>query len=144
MRRTNKVDGRKPGRPSNMARAVFGERLRTLMEERGLSAEETARRIRERLPKERLSSSDVEEFRQGRALPHLRHLDALSLALGIVPQDRLGRATDSDTAPESQPHSEPTGRVLLETHGDVARLDLEIVVTWDVALAILQLVRGHG
>ena len=110
MGRTNKVDGRKPGRPSNMARAVFGERLRTLMEERGLSAEETARRIRERLPKERLSSSDVEEFRQGRALPHLRHLDALSLALGIVPQDLLGRATDSDTAPNhSRIPSRPAG-----------------------------------
>jgi transcriptional regulator with XRE-family HTH domain len=142
MGRANEDDRRKPGRPTNRARAAFGERLRTLMEERGLSAEETARRIKERLPKERLSSSDVEEFRQGRALPHLRHLDALSLALGIVPQGLLGPATGADSAPEPPP--QPTGRVLLEARGEVARLDLEVVVTWDVALAILQLVRGHG
>ena len=146
MGRTYRVAGRKPGRPTNLARAAFGERLRTLMEERGLSVEETARRIKARLPKERLSSSDVEQFRQGQAWPRKRLFVALSVALGVEPHELLGQpAVGQQSTPAREPphpgsEAKPPGKLLLEDRGETVRLHVEMAMSWEMALRILELV----
>jgi transcriptional regulator with XRE-family HTH domain len=88
---------------SDASKAAFAQRLRSVIDERGLTVAETARRMRTHLPKgESISVVGVLHYLSGRSLPRLRYLDALSLALNVdnselVPdlvlvfdEDRLG------------------------------------------------------
>jgi transcriptional regulator with XRE-family HTH domain len=66
------------------SKAAFGQRLRSAIDERGLTVAETARRMRTHLPKgESISIVGVLHYLNGRSLPRLRYLDALSLTLGV-------------------------------------------------------------
>ena len=71
---------------------AFARRLRAIMEERGLTAGETARRMREHLGGDaKFTPANISHYRLGRSLPRPRYLDALSFVLG-------GRGTNCSPA----------------------------------------------
>lgn len=124
------------------------------MAERGLSSKETARRVREQLPGEKFSPAHVAVYRQGRAIPRPRYLDALSLALGVEPADLVRPPEAADPPPPTiLPSEGDTGQgaetpassrvmIQLKDSGPLVRIDLSMDVPWDAALAILKLLRG--
>ena len=64
---------------------VFARRLKAAMQERGLTANETARRVREALGEgAKFTPANISHYRQGRSLPRPRYLAALSRALGVT------------------------------------------------------------
>src|SRR5829696_7918120 len=98
MRRSRETKVLGPFGAGDLARAAFADRVRTIMEDRGLSVTETARRVRQYLPEgESISQASISHYRTGRAIPRLRYLDALSLALG-VPKSELISAWDTNAS----------------------------------------------
>jgi transcriptional regulator with XRE-family HTH domain len=163
-RGTRSVRGGVGGDP---ARAAFAHRVRAIMEDRGLSVTETARRVRQYLPEgESISQASISHYRTGRAVPRLRYLDALSLALGVTKSelmdlDRDGKAampgSRSATAPRRASPIEPgqngspqctaatpDGSVHFVDLGDRMRLRVDHVVPWSTGLQILQILRGSN
>src|SRR5215212_10923621 len=124
-------------RVSPPARAAFQDRLRALMDERGLSIAETARRASEHLPDgEELSRAALRHYLRGRSLPRMRSLDALALGLGVEKSELIGHFGDADHV---------RGTVRVEDFGGEAHLWVKQRVPWPLALEILRLlgVEGH-
>ena len=96
---------------------VFARRLKAAMDERGWTANETARRVREELGEgAKFTPANISHYRQGRSLPRPRYLEALSRALGVDKGELLTEASparDGDrqqhTPPSSAPIELPTG-----------------------------------
>ena len=151
------------------ARAAFADRVRTIMQDQGLSVTETARRVRQHLPEgESISQASISHYRTGRAVPSLRYLDALSLALGVPKSELMSiwDAGDSEGqsqkkgAAESQPHMQPSparamsprgaqasasdGCVHFVDLGDKMRLRVDQVLPWSTGLQILEILRGSS
>jgi len=122
------------------------------MNERGLTATETARRMSEHLPDGKtVSLATISHYRTGRAIPRLDKLDALSRALEVE-QSELISLSDSP-APQSAPdpiapirdntglalatRSEAVGHIGIEDFGDEVHLRIDQRVSWAVALKIL-------
>jgi transcriptional regulator with XRE-family HTH domain len=155
------------------ARAAFADRVRAIMEDRGLSVMETARRVRQYLPEgESISQASISHYRTGRALPRLRHLDALSLALGVSKSELINSLDANGNArlssgpvkapavaepaagskadqPENGPISgksdpSPDGCLQFIDLGDRMRLRIDQVLPWSTGLQILQILRGSG
>jgi transcriptional regulator with XRE-family HTH domain len=152
-------------------KAAFASRLRAIMEARGLTAAETARRMSEHLPEgETISRASLSHYRTGRSMPLMRYLDALSLALGVDKSDLLAPAgkdeipgrnqslelTESAEPPRKQawmgaPGNEnaAAGRSpevtkplgIIEDFGDEVHLRIDQRVPWDVALKILEMLK---
>ena len=148
------------------AAADFAHRLRALMDDRGWSLQETARRGQAHLPEgESISRASISRYRTGRAVPRLRHLQALSLALG-VPKSELMSFWEKDggTSPPAQDQPEripaPGGRgsagavdpqvgssggfVQFVDLGDKMHLLVDQVVPWPTGLKILKILRGSS
>ena len=148
-------------------KAAFASRLRELMDERGLSSSETARRMRDHLPEgASVSRASLSHYRSGRAMPRLRHLEALSLALGVETSELLVPPAPESGARERAPvpalqHPEtrdvpaaeagarrppeamtPLG--IIEDFGDEVHLRIDQRVPWDVALKILRALKAPG
>ena len=71
-------------RVSASAKAAFARRLAALMDERGLSGAEAARRMREYLPERaRVSKANLWQYLHGKVMPSPQYLDALCSALGV-------------------------------------------------------------
>jgi transcriptional regulator with XRE-family HTH domain len=136
------------------AKAAFAARLRSIMEERGLSVGETARRLVEQLREgEALSRATVLHYLSGRSMPRLRYLDALSAALDVPTCDlvpHLGWPTHDprNTHPAfrgdrasgdggAYRHSGLT----IDDLGSEVHLRIEQRVPWPVALEILSLLK---
>jgi transcriptional regulator with XRE-family HTH domain len=69
---------------SDASKVAFAQRLRSALDERGLTVAETTRRMRAHLPKgESISAVGMLHYLSGRSMPRLRYLDALSLALRV-------------------------------------------------------------
>jgi transcriptional regulator with XRE-family HTH domain len=69
---------------SDASKAAFAQRLRSVIDERSLTVAETTRRMRTHLPKgESISVVGMLHYLNGRSLPRLRYLDALSLTLRV-------------------------------------------------------------
>lgn len=148
-------------------RAAFAHRLRTLMEDRGWSVHETARRVKEHLPEgESISQASISRYRTGRAVPRLGHLQALSLALG-VPKSELMSASEEDEgaglpaqdtpaqmrrrrwaaadrghAADERQVGQLEGFVQFVDLGDKMHLVVDQVVPWSTGLKILKILRG--
>jgi len=144
---------------SKAEKAHFAERLKAVMDERGLTIAETARRLRQQLPEgEGFDDTNLIHYRQGRSIPRPAHLDALSRALGVRVSDLVGaeerrpvtaeRAalapaarTESTQLSVSRLMSEMTGLrspiQAIEDHGDNVLIRFEQLVPWSVALEIL-------
>ena len=150
-------------------KAAFATRLCSLMDERGLTAAETVRRMKEHLPEgESISHGSLSHYRRGRAIPRLRHLDALSLVLGVnkseliaAPQPEQPTAVEPTTLQRSKGNkqearmepaagdiisivpAEVTQRIIIEDHGEEAYLKIEQRMSWDVALRILDALKRN-
>lgn len=148
-------------------RPQFSERLRTIMEERGLTVTEVADRMRRHLHGENFATSNLSHYRQGRSIPRDGHLKALILALGVRPGELLSGG-DRSPAPVSsmgellavaasagspsgtpiesgEPCAQSLARHLtLEDHGSEVRIQIDQRVPWDVALKILQTLKGSS
>jgi transcriptional regulator with XRE-family HTH domain len=146
---------------ADAAKEAFAARLRSIMSKRGLTAAETARRMRDHLPDGgRASRATVSHYRAARALPRLRYLDALSLALGVDRSELLPTLNADDSAgasdarreigPREAPaSSEATAPELhsarlcsIEDHGDEVHLQVNQRVSWEVALTILSALKA--
>ena len=147
------------------AEAAFAHRLRALMDDRGWSLHETARRVQAHLPEgESISRASISRYRTGRAVPRLRHLQALSLALG-VPKSELMSVWEKDggTSPtQDQPQrlrasggrgpagagdqqvGSSGGLVQFVDLGDKMHLLVDQVVPWPTGLKILKILRGSS
>jgi transcriptional regulator with XRE-family HTH domain len=68
-------------------RKKLSERLRTLMDEKGLSVARAARLVQERLPNGAFNSANISHYRAGRSLPRPDVLRALSAVLNVDPED---------------------------------------------------------
>jgi transcriptional regulator with XRE-family HTH domain len=166
MGRSRGTRGVGPFGAGDPARSAFADRVRTIMQDRGLSVTETARRVRQYLPAgESISQASISHYRTGRALPRLRYLDALSLALGVPKSELIStwsegpgssprKATDAavePTTPEAESTASPGGPAVRSegcVHfvdlGDRMRLRIDQVLPWSTGLQILQILRGSG
>src|SRR5277367_1235479 len=68
-------------------RKKLSERLRALMDEKGLSVARAARLVQERLPNGAFNSANISHYRAGRSLPRPDVLRALSAVLNVDPED---------------------------------------------------------
>jgi transcriptional regulator with XRE-family HTH domain len=68
-------------------RKKLSERLRALMDEKGLSVARAARMVQERLPDGSFNSANISHYRAGRSLPRPDVLRALSAVLDVDPED---------------------------------------------------------
>lgn len=156
----------KPRRPSvsKADKLLFSERLKTLMQERGLTIAETARRVRRHLGEgEGFDDTNLIHYRQARSVPRPAHLDALSKALGVRPADLLGDAMPPPgeaREPRSIARSVASGLRIIQTsggngeaqspiqaiedHGEKVLLRFEQLVPWSVALQILHALKDGG
>lgn len=131
MKRSRRADN-----PPKTVKAAFAKRLRAIMEERGVSGAETIRRMQEHLPDGgSIARSCLSHYRAGRTVPRLRHLDALSLALGVEKSQLL---------PELHPANGEKEFLTLHQIGDEVQLQVRQRVSWETAAQILAILKGNG
>lgn len=102
--RQSRTSSRRRG--SRQRAHAFATRLTSVMQERGLTNVETAKRMREHLPEgEGFSPANISHYRSGRSVPRSSHLEALSQALGIKPSDLVTEELPDEmkAAAESRP-----------------------------------------
>jgi transcriptional regulator with XRE-family HTH domain len=68
-------------------RKRLSERLRALMEEKGLSVATAARLVQQQLPGGSFNSANISHYRAGRSLPRPDVLRALSAVLNVEPEE---------------------------------------------------------
>ncbi|HEX2135196.1 MAG TPA: helix-turn-helix domain-containing protein [Microvirga sp.] len=156
----------KPGQKTD-----FADRLKAAIERKGWSMSETARRASNFLSEgDKFGRAHVWHYVQGRALPRVRYLEALSLALDVKPDELMplepGRngngsssALSSATAsseergrrPSPDKHApaaaspQTSGMVHVRDYGDgTALLEVSERVPWDVALSVLQILKRNS
>jgi transcriptional regulator with XRE-family HTH domain len=146
-------------------KADFADRLKAAIQRKGWSMSETARQAASFLgDKEKFGRAHVWHYVQGRAVPQFKYLEALSLALEVSPAElmpadllaeRVGPLDNIETTnPDEQSvdrrplshekSSEPeSGLVHVRDYGDgTALLEVSQRVSWDNALAILQILKA--
>jgi transcriptional regulator with XRE-family HTH domain len=149
---------------SKVAKAAFAGRLRSIMDEQGLTVGETARRFVQQLPEgEAVSRASLLHYLSGRSMPRLRYLDALCAALGVstcqlVPdldspqrdQEVISEIIAETTSREEEAQGHPASRdrlghrdagLSMEDFGSEVHLRIEQRVPWTVALEILRLLK---
>jgi transcriptional regulator with XRE-family HTH domain len=155
---------------TDVTKQQFSTRLRKIMDEKGLSSNEIADRMREHLSEgESFATSNLSHYRQGRSVPRPKYLAALSAALGVNASDLLPGGVQGLTedgvpskpvAPRSRrgggarrrgaasvpaaPRTELAAEVdhgasmiFMEDKGNMVHLKFDQLVSWDVALTIL-------
>jgi transcriptional regulator with XRE-family HTH domain len=137
-------------------KADFADRLRTAIERKGWSMSETARRASLFLGEdEKFGRAHVWQYVQGKSLPRLKYLEALSSALQVkmdelVPPDILpGYSLEEQASNRSAAPEQPSGQrgefVHVRDYGDgSALLEIHQRVSWETALAILQTLKASS
>jgi transcriptional regulator with XRE-family HTH domain len=149
-------------------KADFAERLKAAIERKGWSMSETARRASSFLGEgEKFGRAHIWHYVQGRALPRFRYLEALSLALNVRPDELMpvdltrdgdgssregaagGQISIERRAVERPPHAAGAapspGMVHVRDYGDgTALLEISERVPWDMALAVLQILKKNA
>ena len=134
---------------------AFGRRLRAIMEERGLTAGETARRMREHLGGgAKFTPANISHYRLGRSLPRPRYLDALSAVLGIDKEELLsdgqahqkGGPTERERSSEAPSHDgrEAPPSLNIVDRGGSVWLQINQQLPWPVAIQILHALKGEA
>jgi transcriptional regulator with XRE-family HTH domain len=86
--------------PEPSRKALFSERLRTMMAEKKLSVSELARLIQQHMPDEKFNSVNISHYRSGRSFPRPRIMRALNLALGENIDTALPEASSKTQIPD--------------------------------------------
>jgi len=92
------IDASVTSEPSR--KALFSERLRTMMAEKKLSVSELAKLIQQHMPDEKFNSVNISHYRSGRSFPRPRILRALNLALGENIDTALPQASSKTDSPD--------------------------------------------
>jgi transcriptional regulator with XRE-family HTH domain len=130
---------------------VFARRLKAAMDERGWTANETARRVREALGEgAKFTPANISHYRQGRSLPRPRYLEALSRAFGVNKDELLTEASPArdgnrqQHTPSSAPIELPDGSPSfhIEDRGGNAWLQINQQLPWPTAIKILEVLKG--
>jgi transcriptional regulator with XRE-family HTH domain len=139
-------------------KADFAERLKGAMERKGWTMSQTARQASTYLgDDEKFGRAHVWGYVQGRSLPKLRYLEALSLALEVAPDELVPPESETTRAARelASPHErfslasadnhsakQPNEMIHLRDQGDgTARLEIAQRVPWETAIEILKLLR---
>jgi transcriptional regulator with XRE-family HTH domain len=135
----------------------FGSRLQDAIRERGWTAGETAKRVREQLGEgARFTPANISHYTRGRSIPRVRYLDALSAVLGIDKRELMGqdnspiqvnsqRKQAIDGEHQHEPLVGPSTApppFHLEDRGSEVWLQINQQVPWSVALKLLQALKS--
>ena len=122
------------------------------MEERGWTANETARRVREALGEgAKFPPANISHYRQGRSLPRPRYLGRIKPALGLTKGELLSDASPArggdsqqhapaSSAPIELPEGSPSFHI--EDRGGKAWLQINQQLPWPTAIKILAVLKG--
>ena len=150
----------------------FADRLKAAIERKGWSMSETARRASSFLSEgDKFGRAHVWHYVQGRALPRVRYLEALSLALDVKPDELMpleatrdgnvsspnglssapalaaerGRRPAGDKQAPTAASPSSAGMVHVRDYGDgTVLLEVSERVPWDIALAVLQILKKNS
>jgi transcriptional regulator with XRE-family HTH domain len=139
-------------------KADFADRLRTAIERKGWSMSETARRASMFLgDDDKFGRAHVWQYVQGKSLPRLKYLEALSAALQVkvdelVPADILPAYSNGEQqlqaarpAVDQLPSGQRNEFVHVRDYGDgSALLEIHQRVSWETALAVLQVLKSSS
>jgi transcriptional regulator with XRE-family HTH domain len=168
--RTAMLTSQTHGLPVNTSnegkKALFAERLRAVMAEKGLSVSSLAKLVQNELPGETFNPVNISHYRAGRSMPRPRILRALTQALGasfadITPAlaDDAFRAPPAIAADELRVSIDPAmdsdlallaggdGGVIPSFHledlaGGEAWLQINQRLSWSTVIKILQALKG--
>jgi len=136
---------------ANLSNFLQGLRL-----ERGLTAPEMAKRVREQVGGgSKFARVNIFNYLHGHNFPSPRHLDALSAVLGVDKKELIGPILPAQEIKESRravvagefnqqtaaAHVEPT--VHLVDRGNEVWLQINQSVSWPLALKVLQVLKGE-
>lgn len=146
----------------------LSERLRALMDERGLSVVAAAKQVLQRLPGGSFNTANISHYRAGRSLPRPAVLKALSAVLDVDPEDLApsqaneavtlaildddnhgevvgGASQDdppSDAANGLSLHAIPEFHIM-DLPGGEALLQINQRLAWPTVIRILQALKGE-
>ena len=146
---------------------ALSERLRTLMDKKGLTVAQAAKLVQERLPGSSFNSANISHYRAGRSLPRPSVIKALSAVLEVDPEDlvpsqasdvaapaefkseNMTRVADGSTrasppvsAPEGSPFNSIPEFQIAELPGGEALLQINQRLPWSTVIKILQALKG--
>lgn len=120
---------------------TFADILANAIEQKGWSQAETAREVTRYLPEgEQFSPVNLHHYLQGRSLPRAKYREALAKALDLDDPPRTGPVPRRRRARPSAEGPSPTIRLQDMQEGQ-ARLQVDQVVPWAVALQVLELLQ---
>jgi transcriptional regulator with XRE-family HTH domain len=143
--------------PRASLKADFADRLRSAIERKGWTMSETARRASHFLGDgDKFGRAHVWHYVQGKALPRVRYLEALSQALEMKPDELLPAEMGGDPGPRSEAsasaasgaHREGSGEtaesmVHVRDYGDgTALLEVSQRVSWETAITVLRMLKA--
>jgi transcriptional regulator with XRE-family HTH domain len=147
--------------PRASLKADFADRLRTAIERKGWTMSETARRASHYLNEgDKFGRAHVWHYVQGKALPRMKYLEALSLALEMRPDELMpgeagieaaehvmrenaGGATATRASREAAAGESADGMVHVRDYGDgTALLEVSQRVSWETAIAVLRMLKA--
>jgi transcriptional regulator with XRE-family HTH domain len=168
--RSRRASSSRPAPAPATPKAIFANRLRSLMDSHGLTVAETVRRANEHMPKGKsLSKASVSQYRSGRSVPRQPSLDALGAALGVRPSDLLGSSqkpakagparrasaelrdrviakgrTGPSRADVVRAESSPQDRLAIEDCGEEVHIRFDQRVPWSVAVRIFEALKTRN
>ena len=155
---------------SDQQKQILSERLRALMDAKGLTVTAVSKLMIEKLEGETFNSANISHYRAGRSLPRPRILKALSEVLGVTPDELLplgeiGPTTSGSAHSEAgygvvkflagnslEFRSPPQGEVpagaapvfqIEDLPGGEAWLRVSLRLPWPTVIKILQVLKGE-
>jgi transcriptional regulator with XRE-family HTH domain len=144
----------------------LSERLRALMDKKGLSVAAAAKLVLERLPGGTFNSANISHYRAGRSLPRPTVLKALSDVLDVDPEDlapsQASRAVTQFSSDNGAVQSEVVRQRagsrtgvnvefqsapafhIADLPGGDALLQINQRLSWHTAIRVLQALKGEG
>jgi transcriptional regulator with XRE-family HTH domain len=132
------VDGARP--------RAFAQRVRSLMEEQGLSVAELTRRMEQELSGEKFNPVNLSHYKAGRSMPRPRYLSALSRAFGVEPKELLPPGESQEPIESENDggghNAGPAVRIEDLSDGQ-AWLQINQKLPWPLVLRILDALKGE-